>query len=130
MPKDGFKSITVAETVYDKFFEVYQKSKDELVMKGVNSFSGYVTYMLEEMMQKDKTFARYAPKIEKISVDNDRVILKDNIKNRIAEVSIKNGELECCLCNEKDCVHVGFVFSLPDVYAILNQRKMRISKNG
>ena len=130
MPKAGFKSITVAETVYDKFFEVYQKSKDELVMKGVNSFSGYVTYMLEEMMQKDKTFARYAPKIEKISVDNDRVILKDNIKNRIAEVSIKNGELECCLCNEKDCVHVGFVFSLPDVYAILNQRKMRISKNG
>ena len=51
-------------------------------MKGVNSFSGYVTYMLEEMMQKDKTFARYAPKIEKISVDDDRVILKDNMKNR------------------------------------------------
>ena len=130
MPKTGFKSITVSEIVYDKFMQVYENSKSDLVMKGVNSFSGYVTYMLEEMMQKDKTFARYAPKIEKISVDNDRVILKDNIKNRIAEVSIKNGELECCLCNEKDCVHVGFVFSLPDVYAILNQRKMRISKNG
>ena len=43
-------------------------------------FSGYVTYMLEEMMQKDKTFARYAPKIEKISVDDDRVVLKDNMK--------------------------------------------------
>ena len=130
MPKDGFKSITVSETVYDKFYEVYQKSKDELVMKGVNSFSGYVTYMLEEMMAKDKTFSRYAPKIEKISIDNDRVILKDNIKNRIAEITIKNGELECCLCNEKDCVHVGFVFSLPDVYEILNQRKMRVPKHG
>ena len=130
MPKDGFKSITVSETVYDKFYEVYQKSKDELVMKGVNSFSGYVTYMLEEMMAKDKTFSRYAPKIEKISIDNDRVILKDNIKNRIAEITIKNGELECCLCNEKVCVLVGFVFSLPDVYEILNQRKMRVPKHG
>ena len=89
MPKAGFKSITVSETVYDNFHEVYQKSKDDLVMKGVNSFSGYVTYMLEEMMQKDKTFARYAPKIEKISVDDDRVILKDNIKNRIAEVAVQ-----------------------------------------
>ena len=89
MPKAGFKSITVSETVYDKFHEVYQKSKDDLTMKGVNSFAGYVTYMLEEMMQKDKTFARYAPKIEKISVDDDRVILKDNIKNRIAEVAIQ-----------------------------------------
>ena len=81
MPKEGFKSITVSETVYDKFHDVYQKNKNELVMKGVNSFSGYITYMLEEMMQKNKTFARYAPKLEKISVDGDRVVLKDNIKN-------------------------------------------------
>lgn len=123
MPKSGFKSITVSETVYDKFHDVYQSSKDELVMKGVNSFSGYVTFMLEEMMAKDKTFARFAPKIEKISVDDDRVILKDNIRNRIAEVTIKDGQLSCCLCEEKDCVHVGFVFSLPDVYEILNYQR-------
>ena len=130
MPKAGFKSITVSETVYDKFHDVFLKSKDDLAMKGVNSFSGYVTYMLEEMMQKDKTFARYAPKIEKISVDDDRVILKDNIRNRIAEITIGNGDIHCCLCNEKDCVHVGFVFSLPDVYEILNHHKVRIPKNG
>ena len=55
LPKAGFKSITVSETVYDKFQEVYQKSKDDLAMKGVNSFSGYVTYMLEEMMQKTRS---------------------------------------------------------------------------
>ena len=125
LPKAGFKSITVSETVYDKFHEVYQKSKDDLTMKGVNSFAGYVTYMLEEMMQKDKTFARYAPKIEKISVDDDRVVLKDNIKNRIAEVAIQKGELFCQLCDEKDCVHVGFVFSLPDVYEVLNSRGIK-----
>ena len=125
MPKAGFKSITVSETVYDKFQEVYQGSKDDLAMKGVNSFSGYVTYMLEEMMQKDKTFAKYAPRIEKISVDDDRVILKDNIENRIAEVAIQNGELFCQLCEEKQCVHVGFVFSLPDVYKVLNTKGVR-----
>ena len=51
MPKAGFKSITVSETVYDKFQEVYLKNKTDLTMKGVNSFSGYVTYMLEELMQ-------------------------------------------------------------------------------
>ncbi len=128
MPKDGFKSITVSETVYDKFFDVYQKSKEELLMKGVNSFSGYITYMLEENIQKDKTFARYAPKLEKISVDDDRVILKDNIKNRIAEVTIQRGELFCQLCEEKDCVHIGFVFSLPDVYEILNAKGIRHPK--
>lgn len=128
MPKAGFKSITVSEEVYDKFFEVFEKNKPDLVMKGINSFSGYVTYMLEQTMQKDKTFARYAPKIEKVAVDDDRVILKDNIKNRIAEVAIQKGELFCQLCEEKDCVHIGYVFSLPDVYEILNTRGIRHPK--
>ena len=125
MPKAGFKSITISEEVYDKFHDVFEKNKSELSMKGVNSFAGYITYMLEEMMLKDKTFARYAPKLEKISVDDDRVILKDNIKNRIAEVAIQKGELFCQLCDEKDCVHVGFVFSLPDVYEVLNVRGIK-----
>lgn len=125
MPKEGFKSITVSETVYDKFYDVYQKHKDELVMKGVNSFAGYVTYMLEQTMQKDKTFAKYAPKLEKISVDEDRVILKDNIKNRIAEVVFQRGELYCQLCEDKNCFHIGFVFSLPDVYEILNSKGIK-----
>ena len=119
MPKPGFKSITISEAVYDKFNQTYQKNKDELTMKGVNSFAGYVTYLLEDVMKKDKTFARYAPKLEKVSIDADRIILKDNIKNRIAEVAIQNGQLYCQLCEEKDCVHIGYVFGLPDVYEVL-----------
>ena len=68
MPKPGLKSITISESVYDKFHDVYEKNKDKLTMKGVNSFAGYITYMLEDKMQKDKTFAKYAPKLELISI--------------------------------------------------------------
>ena len=128
MPKAGFKSITISEEVYDKFYDVFQKNKAALTMKGVNSFAGYITYMLEEMMQKDKTFARYAPKLERVSVDDDRVIIKDNIKNRIAEVTIQRGELYCQLCEAKNCFHIGFVFSLPDVYEVLNSKGIRHPK--
>ena len=128
MPKAGFKSITISEEVYDKFHDVFQKNKSSLSMKGVNSFAGYVTYMLEDMMLKDKTFAKYAPKLEKVSVDDDRVIIKDNIKNRIAEVAIQRGELFCQLCEEKNCFHIGFVFSLPDVYEVLNSKGIRHPK--
>ncbi len=128
MPKAGFKSITISEEVYDKFHDVFQKNKSELSMKGVNSFAGYITYMLEDMMLKDKTFAKYAPKLEKVSVDDDRVIIKDNIKNRIAEVAIQRGELYCQLCEEKNCFHIGFVFSLPDVYEVLNSKGIRHPK--
>ena len=120
MPKAGFKSITVSEEVYNRFHDVYRKNKQDLSMKGINSFAGYITFMMEDLMQKDETFARYAPKLEKISADDNRVVVKDNMKNRIAEVAVLNGELYCLLCEEKDCVHVGFVFSLSEVYEVLN----------
>ena len=71
MPKPGFKSITISQTVYHKFYDDYKKNKDNLNMKGVNSFAGYITYMLEDTMQKDKTFAKYAPKLELISMEDD-----------------------------------------------------------
>lgn len=122
VPKPGFKSITVSDSVYDRFQDAYQKSRDELSRKGVKSFSGYVSYMLEEQMLKDETFARHAPMIKKVSVESDCVILRDNVHNRIVEVSIRNGELYCQRCEQKDCVHVGFVFSMPDVYDMLSSR--------
>ncbi|MCZ6581789.1 MAG: hypothetical protein O6761_01275 [Thaumarchaeota archaeon] len=128
MPKAGFKSITISESVYDRFYDVFDKNKQELSRKGVNSFAGYITYLLEDVMQKDRTFARYAPKLEKVAVDDDRVVIKDNIKNRIAEVVVQNGELYCLLCEEKDCFHIGFVFSLPDVYEILSSKGIKHTK--
>jgi len=53
MPKAGFKSITVAETIYDKFHGRYEKKKQELFMKGINSFSAYITSELTEKFQEE-----------------------------------------------------------------------------
>ena len=125
MPKPGFKSITISETVYDKFFDVYKKNKTSLNMKGVNSFAGYITYMLEDKIQMDKTFAKYAPKLELISIEDDRVIIKNNIENRIAEIVYQRGELYCQLCEAKDCHCIGYVWSIPEIYEKLNSKGIR-----
>lgn len=122
MPKAGFKSITVSENVYKKFFEVYEKSRKELELKGITSFSGYLTSMIEEIMEKYEAFAKHAPLIEKIAVDSDRVILKDNKRNRIAEVLLKNDELQCLLDESSNCVHIGFAYSLPELYSTINTK--------
>ena len=97
MPKPGFKSITVSENVYKKFFKVYEKNRKGLELKGITSFSGYLTSMMEEMMLKYEAFAKHAPYMEKISIDQNRIVLKDNKRNRIAEVLLKDGELQCLL---------------------------------
>ena len=125
MPKPGFKSITISETVYAKFYDVYKKNKDSLTMKGVNSFAGYITYMLEDTMQKDKTFAKYAPKLELISIENDRVIIKNNIQDRIAEIVYQKDELYCQLCEAKDCHCIGYVWAIPEIYEKLNSKGIR-----
>jgi hypothetical protein len=126
MPKPGYKSITVSENVYKKFFEVYEKNKKGLELKGIMSFSGYLTSRMEEMMIKDEVFAKHSPFIEKIAVDQNRVILKDNKKNRIAEVLMNKGELQCLLDERTDCVHVGFVYSLPELYGIISSKGIKV----
>ena len=50
MPKAGYKSVTFSETIYDKINSDYQKNKDELATKGINSLSGYVVSLLAKEM--------------------------------------------------------------------------------
>jgi predicted CopG family antitoxin len=116
MPKPGYKSITVSENVYKKFLKVYEKNKKGLEIKGIRSFSGYLTSMMEETMVRYEIFVNHAPYMEKIDIDQNRVTLKDNKRNRIAEVLLKDGELQCLLDERPDCVHVGFAYSLPELY--------------
>ena len=128
MPKAGFKSITLSESVYDRFQEVYEQSKDELALKGIKSFSGYVTCKLEEMMQEDKLLAKHAPMIEPVSVEADCIILKDKLKGRIAEVAIQRGKVFCQLCEDDDCSHIGFAFSIPKARAALSAKGIKIPR--
>ena len=124
MPKPGYKTITISEKVYNKFLEFSKKNQ----VAGVNSLSGYITYLLEAKMAKDKTFAKYAPKLELISIEEDRVIIKNKIENRIAEIVYQRDELYCQLCETKDCHCIGYAWSIPEIYEKLNSKGIRHNK--
>jgi hypothetical protein len=59
--------------------------------------------MMEEMMLRYEAFAKHALYMEKLSIDQNRVVLKDNKLNRIAEVILKEWELQCLL-DEKELI--------------------------
>jgi hypothetical protein len=122
MPKPGFKSITVSENVYKKFYESYEKNKKKLELKGITSFSGYMTSLMEETVIRYETFAKHGAYMEKISIDQDRILIKDNKRNRIAEILLKDGELQCLLDEKTDCIHIGFVYSVPEIYLMMDSR--------
>lgn len=115
MPKEGFRSITVSDVVYHRFNNSFISKKDELAIKGIRSLSGYISYMLEDRMTEDDALAQHAPRLKKISVSDDRVVLLDTVKNRIAEVVVQEGVLFCQLCEVDECMHVGYANALPEV---------------
>ena len=54
-PPKGWKSISVPEDVYEYFREKWEKNKKEYKIKyGVTSFSGFVSRILYEMVEREK----------------------------------------------------------------------------
>jgi hypothetical protein len=128
MPKAGFKSITVSDYVYNRFFGTYERTRRDLELKGITSFSGYLTSMMEEIMTKYETFSRHAPFMEKIDVEQNRITVKDNKRKRVAEVFLKDDKLSCSLDESVDCAHIGFVYSLPEFYNIIAAKGIKVSR--
>ena len=64
MPPKGFKSFTVSEKNYDGFESFYNELK--ILGKlpyGVNSFSGYFVYKMENYIQEQESLQKLASKI-------------------------------------------------------------------
>jgi len=102
---------------------LYEKTRKKLEKFGYVSpeknpqDNNYVPYMVRMGRKTRKN------RIEKISVHDDRVILKDNIKNRIVEVAVMKGELFCQLCEENDCKHTKFASKMSEVSNLLITKK-------
>jgi virulence-associated protein VapD len=79
-------NLSITIPVYERYKQTYQKNKEQLTRKGITSFAGYITSTLEEMMEKNEVFARYAPFLEEFGYDEgtNTIYIKDNRTNRIA----------------------------------------------
>lgn len=132
MPKrdSGYMNLSVALPVYERYKGAYERKKEELVKKGVTSFAGYITSMLEELMEKNEVFARYAPFLQEFGYDegNNTIYIKDNRTNRVAGVLIREKGLICDVDNKDDCVHIGFAYALPQVYKVMEKLGIRPPK--
>lgn len=113
MPKKGFKSFSFKEELYNHHYSKFKTNKKELSKKGINSFSAYLVYILNQ-----GTVSNLIPKnfrFEKIYKDQNTIILKDYQKNKIIEIAIRKNSLFCQTDKKTDCIHVGFAYSFTDV---------------
>jgi hypothetical protein len=126
MPGKGYTTITIPKQIYDKWHKRYEDQKEELYEKGVRSFSAYISTMLEELMERNEVFRRHAPFIQKLFIEPDAIYLKDNKLKRTAIIVLRGEELFCELCERTDCAHVGYAYSLPELYKILVEKGVKL----
>ncbi|MDG6922180.1 MAG: hypothetical protein JRN67_02665 [Nitrososphaerota archaeon] len=121
MPKEGFSVVTITQLAHDKARQRYnQKVKSEKLAK---SFSKYVNDLIIEQVEADENLSLSAPFMEKIGLEGNSIMVKDNKIGRIVEVQVHGKDLICMLDERKDCIHVGFAYAIPEVYRLMSERK-------
>jgi polyhydroxyalkanoate synthesis regulator phasin len=126
LPKEGFYVITIHSQACDKARSVYEEMVKSGKIKN-KSFSRYVNDLILETIEADEALSLAAPHIEKSALIGNSVLLKDNKLGRMIEVQIqaKERNLFCTYDKRNDCVHVGFSYAIPQVYAVMKKIKKR-----
>jgi len=121
MPKPGFKSFSLNEEMYELLLSNFEKNKEKLRVQGISSFSGYLVSLLTKSNNENTLTKKDTMIFSVIYLKNNKLAIKDNLRNRVAELSIEKGKIFCYLDKRSDCNHVGFAYSLPEVYPLLEK---------
>jgi hypothetical protein len=123
MPKEGFSVITITQEAHDKAKTRYNRKLKLGQVESNKSFSRYVNDLIVEKVEEDENLARQAPFMQKVGMQDNSIMIKDNKIGRIAEVQVRGKDLVCMLDDRRDCVHVGFAYAIPDVYRVISERR-------
>ena len=110
MPKEGYRSITVSHTVYERFNDSYSINKEVLAANGIRSITGYISNMLEDAL-RDEGAARWSSRLQLLHAEYGLAVMLDVDSNRVAEVSMRDGEPFCRMCENDRCLHAGFAYA-------------------
>jgi hypothetical protein len=121
MPKEGFSVITITQQAHDRAKQRYnQKVRAEKLSK---SFSKYVNDLIIETIEADENLSLSAPFMQKIGLQDNSIMIKDNKIGRIVEVQVHGKDLICMYDEKKDCMHVGYAYAIPEVYRVMSERR-------
>ena len=116
LPQPGQKTITMSGKKLKLLQDKYSKEIDS---RPTLSFASFIADSALIELER-RQIIRQAPFIALIALHDDIITLKDfRKKEKFVEVQIKEKKLYCNTC-EKECIHVGFAWALPEVRRALN----------
>ncbi|AIF85413.1 hypothetical protein NTE_03385 [Candidatus Nitrososphaera evergladensis SR1] len=96
---------------YKSVYEIAQKAAEA---KG-KSLKDFVNDIVLMSVEKDEFLKRYAPSLSFAGRTETSLFVKDDMKDRTAEIVIKDSQLICYLDESNDCEHVHFALALPEL---------------
>ncbi|MGC8600701.1 MAG: hypothetical protein ACP5LX_06600 [Nitrososphaeria archaeon] len=121
MSKEQYTSVQVSRQTYEKIKERLAKSNMKITV------SSYIESIILENLETSELMSLYGPFLSYVGNSDNTIFINDWKQRRIAGVSVNMKEdgsfsLFCDLDQSENCVHVGFVFALPQFYKILKEK--------
>lgn len=90
--------------------------------------------LLERAVENDQNFSRMPVGFQKIGIYGNSVLLRDHLE-QIYQVKIYfkdgNTELRCLKDRRNDCIHIGYAYSIPELYQVIrkeNQKNLKATQ--
>lgn len=105
----GYKTLSIKEEIFNKIEIKYNKLAPK------ESITSWVSDYLLMNIEKDEFLKEYAPFLEKIGINDNRLTIRDSKTNKLTDVFLKNKKLFCSLDESDDCLHIHYVLALPEL---------------
>ncbi len=124
----GWRTLIVREETFNRLRASYEKHKEWHRYKEKNiTFTAWLDGYILTSLEDYELLQRYAPALEYIGTTANTIIIKDYLKDVIAEVELSADDksLYCRYCETDNCIHIGFCFAIKDVNRILIKHGFR-----
>lgn len=127
--KQAWRSVDIPEEVVAEAEEL-MKVRHEGRMKKV-PLGLFIGDLLRESFEREESQKQSESILEDYAVESDCVYIRDNARDVVAELRFKDGsDLYCNIDSAKNCVHVGFAWSIPKVNLLIAKRKTAAEKGN
>ena len=118
MEQEIFRSVLLPENIVSELEELMkQKHEGRQIQVPLGLFIGEI---LRSSLEVEEAKLLFPSILEEYSVEADKVYVRDNKRDVVAELSFKDqGELYCNIDGSKNCVHVGYAWSIPRVRKLI-----------
>ncbi len=123
-----YTGIVVSKDIYERLRTQVEKKSSKL--RARISISDYVESLIINKIEEEELLSEVGQFLSFAERSGDKIFINDWVRGRIAPVSLKvnpdgSFKLFCEFDNSDSCVHVGYAYSLPELYRMLKEKGIK-----